>query len=206
MTRMYDIRELGRSAQGFERAWHVRCLCCVAECGGVGACPGDAMSAWPHGRRRGNVTESEEAILRDMLYDEESGRPLEYIKHDTNAHEDEKILALVDEGGLAWYGLYWLLVEKLARRKGNMYNILKPSEVRRLRSDLCALSEVSNDEIDRFLEFCAEVDLIDGAAYSGYGKVAIGRIIKNSETVRQMKVSRRLGGIKSKRTKDSSAK
>lgn len=152
------------------------------------------------------MTESEEAILRDMLYDEESGRPLEYIKHDTNAHEDEKILALVDEGGLAWYGLYWLLVEKLARRKGNMYNILKPSEVRRLRSDLCALSEVSNDEIDRFLEFCAEVDLIDGAAYSGYGKVAIGRIIKNSETVRQMKVSRRLGGIKSKRTKDSSAK
>lgn len=47
MSRMYDVRELGRSAQGFERAWHVRCLCCIAECGGVGACPGDAMSALP---------------------------------------------------------------------------------------------------------------------------------------------------------------
>lgn len=149
------------------------------------------------------MTENEEAILREKLIDEEVGKPLQYVKHDTNAHEDEKILALVDEGGLAWYGLYWLMVESIAGRKGHVYDIDNANEHHRLHANLNKLTPVDGGEIDRFIEFCASVGLIDQLAFKEYGKVAIPRIIDNGRAAAYSKAARRLGGIKAKRGKDS---
>lgn len=35
----------------------------------------------------------------------------EYFPHDYNARNDEKIMDLIDELGIAGYGLYWMVVE-----------------------------------------------------------------------------------------------
>lgn len=151
------------------------------------------------------MTESEEAILRDRLLDEELSKPLEYFKHDTNAHEDEKILDLVDEGGLAWYGLYWLLVEHLVGRKSHCYDLNKPNDCHRLIANMNALAPVDGGEVEKFIRRCADIGLIDGVAYKEYNRIAIGRIFDNAQIAAHSRASRRLGGIKSRRGQNSSA-
>lgn len=42
----------------------------------------------------------------------------QYFSHDLNARGDEKIIALMSELGMAGYGVYWVLVEKLFSADG----------------------------------------------------------------------------------------
>ena len=61
---LYGMLELRRPYAGFERPWLVTCNACVAGCSGVGACPGDAMSALPCPDAKRRKTREEE-IGRD---------------------------------------------------------------------------------------------------------------------------------------------
>lgn len=139
------------------------------------------------------------AELYDALLAEELRKPVEYFKHDVSAHDDDALLSLVYEHGMAYYGLYWLLAEKLYERKSHMYDLGEPAEAHRLAADLGSMHPISREDALAFVQRLAEHGLIDREVFAESGRVIMARVAENVRQVAEMKASRRLGGAMRRR-------
>lgn len=74
-----------------------------------------------------------------------------YFDHDYNALNDEKILELRSEFGLAGYGFYWAFIESLARSGG----IIKRKSI----GGLSLGYGLPKGEAEAMLDFCIEIEL-----------------------------------------------
>jgi hypothetical protein len=84
---------------------------------------------------------------------------LPYFTHDNNAHRHPKMKALVAEYGMAGYGMFWILNERIAESNGVFIDITK--KVNKL--DLAQELGLTGDTFEEFLNFISdpEIDLIN---------------------------------------------
>ena len=82
-------------------------------------------------RKSDQLTEQENQELEDLYmstyseaYEEAYEKPLKYLHHDTDAHQDDELRVIAAESGsLEVYGQYWCLMELLAARKGHYCDV-----------------------------------------------------------------------------------
>lgn len=142
------------------------------------------------------MTDKEIAAIKQRLYEDELKATMPYFKHDVNAHEDENISAFVYENGIAYYGLYWLMVERLYARRTHYYDLAKPQEKHQLLIDLSYFSVMSEDELDAFISALAQHQLIDSEIYAESKKLIVARVLENIDQKAKAKANQRFGGIK----------
>lgn len=148
-----------------------------------------------------NSNELKEIQLKEQLYQEELRTPLQYFKHDCNAHDDTALASITFEHGMAYYGLYWLLIEHLYTRKEHYYDLSTPLGKHQLMQDLNTLCPIEESEVDTFIETLASNNLIDKEIYAESKRVIIGRVLDNIETKARSKAGKRYGGLSKSRSK-----
>lgn len=105
-------------------------------------------------------TPEEEALL-SRLKMEEMQKPLSYVPHDTDAMMDDEIRMCVIENGIAIYGVWWCLVELLAKRRGHRYDVTDELGWRFLASDMSAVGEMFTvDQMKAFVQIFEEHGLL----------------------------------------------
>jgi hypothetical protein len=84
---------------------------------------------------------------------------LPYFSHDNNSHTHPKMKALIAQYGMAGYGMFWVLNEKIASSPGAALDISR--KVNKL--DLAQELGIKGEEIDGFIDFLSdpEIDLIN---------------------------------------------
>lgn len=115
-----------------------------------------------------------------------------YVRHDTNAHEDDALSALVEESGMAFYGWYWLLVELLTARRGHVYDISDQRGWKRLAHDMSCMYPITVAKCKTFVAMLYEHELISREYHDDLGKLAINRILRDTETYAQGVAKRKL--------------
>lgn len=149
----------------------------------------------PNGSRR-KLT-GEQLDRWHELQSEELGRPIGWFKHDSDSHADPKMaLLLVEPDGYALYGLFWILVERLAAREGHSYRLETDADWTVLARDLLMYpgDPAAMEQLHRFIDRCLELGLIDRELYEETGKVSSARLWRNCEQVSRGRASRRLSG------------
>jgi hypothetical protein len=73
-----------------------------------------------------------------------------WLKHDSNARHDPKIIALCTKYGAQGYGWYWILVEMMREQKDYMLKINGPHSIALYQRELYATAE----EVNLFIEDC----------------------------------------------------
>lgn len=139
--------------------------------------------------------------LFERLLDDAKKEPIKYIRHDVNAHADDALLDLCLCNGIAAYGMYWLLSEKLMEREGHYYDLSTTSGAYAFRRDMSALGDVTMEECESFVDQLAERGLVAREWWLEDRKVAIGRILRDSEDIASKLASRRLGAVKTNERK-----
>lgn len=140
---------------------------------------------------------TEEQIERlHVLETEETAKPIEWFKHDANAHDDPAVaLMLIQENGLQLYGMYWLLVERMAARDGHAYRVQNRGDWAVLAHDL-TLSPRSDGDLElcqQFIKTLSELGLINPISYKD-GYVESLRLSRNCAEVGMGRASKRLAG------------
>ena len=141
----------------------------------------------------------EEAAARRARYDElvaeEVLRPMDYFKHDADAHADPKLCDLRDIAGMEGFGRYWLLVEVLAGREGHAYEVEDRAtgrdRWRRFAAELECDGGVA--EAKSFVAALEELGLIDSELLHERGKVGIERLARNAYEMAEATAARKLG-------------
>lgn len=138
-----------------------------------------------------------EQILRlHELEAEESAKPIEWFRHDSNAHDDPAVGDLfMEPDGHRLYGLYWLLVERLAARDGHRYEVKTERNWLLLVRDLY-LNPHSEDDlalVKRFVKILADLRLVDHDLFEA-GVIASERLWRNCNEVGHGRASKRLAG------------
>ncbi|MBQ3339778.1 MAG: DUF4373 domain-containing protein [Atopobiaceae bacterium] len=105
-----------------------------------------------------------------------------YVRHDTNAHEDDALSAMVEESGMAFYGWYWLLVELLTSRRGHTYDISDARGWKRLAHDMSCMCTMTVPRCKTFVAMLYDHDLISREHHDELGQLAINRVLRDSET------------------------
>ena len=82
---------------------------------------------------------------------------MKWFKHETDAHTNLKLQAIMDKHGLEGYGFYWFILELVAR-EGEDFHILSTKS---WRIYLKKFSGVPEKKINELLTFFAENNLID---------------------------------------------
>lgn len=139
--------------------------------------------------------------MRDQFLDEARREPVKYFKHDVNAHDDEALYRFAYENGMAYYGLYWLLVELLTARRGHSYDVSDAAGWRRMAVDMSALCDMSVDECKKFVGALDKAHLISHEHLAECQKVAIKRINADSEAYAESVVAHRMGSWKTNKSK-----
>jgi hypothetical protein len=136
-------------------------------------------------KRREEPTDDERKVAeakRLEYYNEEICRPLKYVKHDTNAHDDPKLQDLRDDHGFDALGRWWLLVELLAGRVNHCYDIRRPNGWRRLAHDLeFGRTEEGVRQCKEFIATLLDLHLLDQASYADFHHVRSARIDRNAD-------------------------
>ncbi len=71
-----------------------------------------------------------------------------YFSHDSNAHDDEKILCLITDHGFEGYGIYWLLLELMFETPTTkLHHELIRGLSHRYKIDISKLSQVINTSV-----------------------------------------------------------
>lgn len=145
--------------------------------------------------KRRELTPEQYQRLTD-LRQEEFGRPIAWFRHDVDAHDDPAVaLLLMEPDGYALYGMYWILIERLAARDGHYYRIDDEAGWCVLARDLLLSPRIPDDMAlcRRFIETLGRLDLID-ARTLGDGCVESRRLSANCEEVSRGRASKRLAG------------
>lgn len=141
--------------------------------------------------------ERREAEDQYQAYFEQAlGEPVKHIKHDANAHDDPALIGLIAEHGMAYYGLYWLLAELLAGKRGHEYTVADEHGWRKLRHDLSAFEDVGDGEVREFVMALASCGLISREDYAERNVVTIPRIKKDARAYADGVAKKRLGAWK----------
>ncbi len=126
----------------------------------------------------------EQVAKRNQLYYEELAKPLRYVSHDCNAHDDPKLQDLRDDHGFAALGRWWLLVELLGGREGHRYDLARPNGWRRLSQDLeFGRNEQAVEECKEFVDVLFELDLVNRELFANACTLASDRIDRNAREV-----------------------
>lgn len=119
---------------------------------------------------------------RQEYYGEEVTKPLDYIIHDTNAHDDPKLQDLRDDHGFDALGRYWLLAELLAGRVNHCYDVGRPNGWRRLAHDLeYGRSAEGVQACQAFVATLLSLGLLDRSSYADFKHVRCARIDRNAD-------------------------
>jgi hypothetical protein len=73
-------------------------------------------------RKPAPLTDTEQQKL-DELREQAAKDPLDWFKHENGAHMTPKLRMLIATRGMAAYGLYWVLMEKLAAQPNHFYDV-----------------------------------------------------------------------------------
>lgn len=128
---------------------------------------------------------------------EELGKPIPWFKHDSDSHADPKMaLLLVEEDGYALYGMFWLLVERLAAREGHGYRLQTGADWIVLARDLLMFpgDPEAMALLHRFVDLLVELDLADADVYAETGMLTSERLWRNCAEVSRGRASRRYAG------------
>lgn len=131
-----------------------------------------------------------------QLEAEETPKPIAWFRHDSDAHDDPAVAALLmDPDGLRFYGMYWLLVERMAARDGHFYKLATERDWAVLARDLTLYPRSEEDmaTLHDFLDTLAELGLINQSVY-GDGYVESARLSRNCAEVGMGRASKRLAG------------
>lgn len=139
------------------------------------------------------LTDRQVARLHE-LEAEESAKPIGWFKHDSDAHDDPAVADLfMEPDGHRLYGLYWLLVERMAARDGHRYEVKTGRNWGLLTRDLF-LSPQSEEDValvKRFVGILVELELVDPDMYE-LGYVTSERLCRNCHDVGNGRASKRL--------------
>jgi hypothetical protein len=137
----------------------------------------------------------------DEFFDAAMSEPIKYLKHDTNSHEDDKLYRLVSMHGMSYYGMYWVLSENVAKRKGHYYDVSDEVGWKKLARDMSCLCDVTVDQCKRFVGALYDLGLIIPEQYDELHRVAIMRIMRDAYKYAESVAGRKLGAWKTNRKK-----
>lgn len=126
-------------------------------------------------------SEAEKRARWREVYDAAVGEPLRWLQHDAAAHDDAALCELRDVHGMAAFGRWWLLCEKLAGRKGHAYDVSAPHGWARLARDLEFGSGDAVAECEAFVAELARLDLINRTSFAEFRRVRNSRIDRTAE-------------------------
>lgn len=126
----------------------------------------------------------EGAAKREEFLAEEIRKPLKYVMHDANAHDDPKLQDLRDDHGFAALGRWWLLVELLAGRVDHCYDVSRAHGWERLAHDLeFGRSPEAVEECRGFIAALLGLGLLERSSYSEFEHIRSARIDRNAAAV-----------------------
>lgn len=127
--------------------------------------------------------------------------PVKFVKHDARAHDDEALYRLTNQHGMAYYGLYWLLVELLTGRKHHYYDVSDDAGWRRLAKDMSCLCDMSIEQCQEFIADLYAADLISRPQIDELQRVSITRVLVDARSYAETVASKQLGAWKTNRKK-----
>lgn len=134
--------------------------------------------------------------MYQVFFDEALDAPMDYVIHDTNASFDDKLRIAAADGGWAFYGMWWRLVELLTAKDGHCYDVSTERGWRFLALDMGNFTPVSIDECKQFVTTLLDYGLLDGDSYREFGHVASRRVIRNAEGYAKKVAKAKLGSWK----------
>lgn len=138
-------------------------------------------------------TEEEEAIF-SRLKAEEMQKPLSYVPHDTDAMMDDEIRMCVIENGIAIYGVWWCLVELLAKRRSHRYDVTDELGWRFLAADMSAVGETfTADQMKSFVQIFEDHGLLHIDREGDRQFLTNDRVIRTAIASAEKTAQRRLG-------------
>lgn len=138
-------------------------------------------------------TPEEEALL-SRLRMEEMQKPLSYVPHDTDAMTDDEIRMCVIENGIAIYGIWWCLVELLAKRRGHRYDVTDELGWRFLASDMSSIGETFTvDQVKAFVDVFESHGLLHLDVEDGRVLLTNDRVIRTAIASAEKTAKRRFG-------------
>lgn len=122
---------------------------------------------------------------------------LQYFPHDVHASSDAAVERLEAKYGLAGYGFYWHVLERVYAAGGEL-DISEIETVQILASKVCGLSR---DEFISMLDFCVSISLFDHVRYSERQIITSIRIKKQVKTVEEKRAKSRRKVVSEAETK-----
>ena len=135
-------------------------------------------------------SEQERAEKLTEFLQEEVGKPMRYVFHDTDAHDSDELRQLRYEHGWEALGRWWTLVELLGRREWHRYDVRRPCGWRMLAEDLSFQSE---DECREFVGWLLDLGLLHRESFEESGYVRSERIERNAYQMAENAAQGRLG-------------
>lgn len=135
-----------------------------------------------------------EAAKWSELYQEARNEPMDYISHDVSAHDNEKIRRMMARLGWGSYGMYWCLVELLARRRMHCYRVEDELGWQFLARDMSTAGlPMEVGECQSFVGELASLGLIENESF-GNGLVIMERVCESAEEYAQSVARKRFAG------------
>ena len=142
-----------------------------------------------------------DAAYRDFM-EEEKSSPMDYFQHDSDAHTDDALRALVLSFGDPLYGLaagyqYWVLMELLTARKGHYYDVSTEQGWQLLAIDMSTCGAVMDvEECKGLIEALGIQGLISAAALNDSHRIISNRVCRNAEHYAKKTADKRIGAYK----------
>lgn len=147
------------------------------------------------------LTPEEQAKL-DEFREQAKADPLDWFRHDNNAHTDEGMRLIIAEHGMQAYGLYWVLMELLAARKGHYYDVSTDLGWQFLAKDMSPGVEVMGvEECRDFVEMLARYGKIDRECLEESGHIICNRICRNAAERNESTAQNKFKGWRSGRAR-----
>ncbi len=133
--------------------------------------------------------------------------PMTYVPHDTNAHLDDAMRAIVTacdspHDGLAMGYKYWCLMELLAARKGHLYDVSTERGWQFLSIDMSTCGVVvSVEECMELVGLLVSVGLLAADVFTESHHVVSERVCRNAERYAKSVADKRIGAWKTNRAK-----
>lgn len=111
-----------------------------------------------------------------------------YFKHDSNARNDPKMKALINKYGMEGYGRFWVIIEHL--REASNYKLSDKSYI---WSALAEEMHCKIEQVQEFVNFCAEIELIEREDSFFYSSSLLERMQKLDELRNKRKLAAHKG-------------
>lgn len=137
----------------------------------------------------------------DDAHQEFMSKPLDYVRHDSNARYDDALRRATSRYGMAFYGSWWLLVELLSANKLHCYKVNDEDGWKLFAIDMSSVGIVwSVDECKQFCQRLAEHGLIDAECYER-GTIVNNRVCREVDKYARAAAGKALGAWKTNRPK-----